>query len=265
MDMGLTSTRPLKIGIVGVGIIGAAVARGLLAGHGDAVELLLSPRNREKAEALATEFSNVQILESNQAVLDASDWVILAVLRPVAEEVIGALRFSPDHLVISLVGGMKVNEVRSLAGVENVVRLVPLPFIAQLIGPLAVYPANPDIETIFGALGEYLPVADERDFDSIVVISALMSPYYLVLAEVIRWGIEQGLQAKLAARYSLSLFEALLSRGRGESTEELLELWREMTPGGLNELAVTSLQEDGAVNAWSAAMSKVLDRIRPRD
>ncbi|MDR1237621.1 MAG: NAD(P)-binding domain-containing protein [Propionibacteriaceae bacterium] len=254
-----------RIGIIGVGIIGAAVARGLLAGHGDAVELLLSPRGRERAQELADEFSNVRVLESNQAVLDACDQVILAVLRPVAEEVIDALRFRPDQLVISLVGGMKVNEVRTLAGVEDVVRLVPLPFIAQLVGPLAVYPANVEVEAVFGALGEYLPVADERDFDSIVVISALMSPYYLVLTEVIRWGIDQGLRPELAARYTTSLFAALLSRGRGESTEELLELWREMTPGGLNELAVDSLRADGAVSAWSTAMSKVLDRIRPRD
>ncbi|MDR1430800.1 MAG: hypothetical protein LBI99_01625, partial [Propionibacteriaceae bacterium] len=188
----------------------------------------------------------------------------IAVLRPAAEAVIAGLRFRPDHKVISLVGGMKVAEVRALAApAREAARLVPLPFIAQLIGPLAAYPSNPELEAVFGPLGEYLPVADERDFDSIVVISALMSPYYIVLAEVVRWGIAAGLQPDLAARYTTSLFEALLHRGRGESSAELLELWREMTPGGLNELAVDSLREAGAVSAWSDAMDKVHARIRP--
>jgi hypothetical protein len=38
-----------------------------------------------------------------------------------------------------------------------------------------------------------------------------------------------------------------------------------MTPGGLNELTVTSIQQAGGIAAWPEAMDKVLARTRPAE
>jgi pyrroline-5-carboxylate reductase len=229
------------------------------------VSVLLSPRNRERAEALAAEFEDARVLGSNLEVVDQSDWVVLAVLPQQAADIVGALRFHEGQRVVSLIGGMDVAEVAGLVGAAApVVRLVPLPFIARRVGPLAAFPPSPEVERVFGALGDFLQVEDERDFDLIVVVTSLMSPFHALVAEVVAWADGHGLPPELARAYTLSFFEALLGQARHASSAEFPRLWRdEMTPGGLNELTVTSIRQSGGIAAWPDAMDKVLARIRP--
>ena len=103
----------MKVGIIGIGNIAAALVEGLstaprpegagtVTGAGEP-ELFLSPRNEARSTALAAQYPRVTRLESNQAVVDRSEIVIISVRPPVAAEVLSALRFRPDHIVVSLV------------------------------------------------------------------------------------------------------------------------------------------------------------------
>ena len=66
-------------GFIGVGTINAAVVQGLCTCDTPPKAVVLSPRNAEKAAALAASFPDrVRVAESNQAVLDAADWVFVA-------------------------------------------------------------------------------------------------------------------------------------------------------------------------------------------
>jgi len=71
----------VRLGFVGTGAITSAIVTGLnAAGIGDDT-ILVSPRNAETAASLAAMFAGVTVAASNQAVLDGSDIVMLAV-RP---------------------------------------------------------------------------------------------------------------------------------------------------------------------------------------
>ncbi|MDR3069936.1 MAG: NAD(P)-binding domain-containing protein [Propionibacteriaceae bacterium] len=251
-----------RIGFVGVGTIANAVARGLLARYGDDISVALSPRNAEKAAALAAQFPNVEVKASNQEVLDSSDWVVLAVIPRVAKDVLTALSFRADHQVVDLVANFSLEQVREWVGsTASLTRMVPLPFIAQRVGPLALYPDSAQVAEFFEGLGDLVPARNERELDVLQVVTALMSPYYATLGAVVSWGAANGLPAELSARYTISFFEALLQQAKTLSPGQLGEIWKEMTPGGLNELAVTHIQEAGSLAAWEAALDKVLARV----
>ncbi|MDR1712505.1 MAG: NAD(P)-binding domain-containing protein [Propionibacteriaceae bacterium] len=253
----------MRIGFIGVGVINEAFARGVLAQYGAAAEVLLSPRNAARAAALAAKFPNVRVCASNQEVVDGSDWVMLAVLPRIAREVIGALRFRDGQRALSFISDFTLAELRSLAAPATLTRMVPLPFVAHRVGPLAVFPDDPEVTAVFGSLGQIVPAADEPTMDMFTAITALMSAYFAMLGDVVGWAEAKGFPPEAAAGYTASFFEALLYKAKTLTPDELAGHWREMTPGGLNELAVTYMRDTGAISAWSQALDKVWDRIRP--
>ena len=85
------------IGFIGVGEIAEAIIEGLAAGE-DPPPVVASPRGRERSASLAARFpSLVTVAASNQAVVDAADTVVLAVLPEQLAAVVGprAVRAAP--------------------------------------------------------------------------------------------------------------------------------------------------------------------------
>ena len=249
-----------RIGVIGVGIIGEPVVRGLVAAHGPAVEIALSPRTAARAAALAAEFPNVRIAGTNQAVVDDSDWVVLAVLPEAAEAIIRPLAFRPDHHVVSLISTAKVATLQEWTSTPDVTRLVPLPYVAQRMGPIAAYPLTAAVEEVFGGLGTLVPTPDERGLETMSTITSMQSAFFAAVAEVAGWAGRHGVTPEAAQRFTLDFFAALLTKAGTLTPSDLAEHWREMTPGGFNYTAITYLQEHGAITAWSDAMDAVLTR-----
>src|SRR5215475_11388411 len=96
------SERP-RLGFVGVGTIAEALITGMCAGGEQRATFLLSPRNADTAKRLAERYSFAAVARDNQAVIDGSDIVFLAVRPQVAAEVLGGLKFRPDQRVVSLI------------------------------------------------------------------------------------------------------------------------------------------------------------------
>src|SRR3546814_18499581 len=124
----MTNTPP-RLGLIGTGTIAAAIVEGLALSGNEPI--LLSPRNADIAADLASRFSHVGVASDNQAVIDASDLVILAVRPPLADAVLGPLRFRPDHRLLSLIATSPISRVReSSAPPAHVFCQVTLPPLA---------------------------------------------------------------------------------------------------------------------------------------
>jgi hypothetical protein len=76
--------------------------------------ILLSPRNARISGELAARFSRVAVAPTNQAVLDGSDIVMLAVRPQIAVEALSALKFQPDHHVVSLIATFSRDAISAL-------------------------------------------------------------------------------------------------------------------------------------------------------
>src|SRR3546814_17844960 len=129
----MTNTPP-RLGRIGTGTIAAAFVEGLALSGNEPI--LLSPRNADIAADLASRFSHVSVASDNQAVIDDSDLVILAVRPQIADAVLGPLRFRPDHRILSMIATVSLARVREwTAPAVPVVRAVPLPPGAPSAGP----------------------------------------------------------------------------------------------------------------------------------
>lgn len=256
-----------NIGIIGTGHISAALVTGFCTDEESRknIHFYLSPRNRENSAKLAEEYpENVTVCESNQEVLDQRlDWVILAVRPQLAEEIIRPLHFSEDVKVLSLISDHSATAIKEWTGpTERTVRMVPLPFAALHIGPIAYYPADQEIHELFAPLGQLIELADEDTLNSVFALTALMSPYYLLIHHTVEWGKAHNLSDRASLDYMTSFFGALsVMANNAEDSEAVAELCYRTTKGGLNEYAYKHISETGGYERWIEALDGVKARL----
>jgi pyrroline-5-carboxylate reductase len=252
-----------KVGIIGVGTIAEALTMGLCAFDDQRAEILLSPRNDTLSRRLALRYPNVKVAADNQAVVDESEIVVLAVRPQVTEEVLGALRFRPDQQIVSLIATFSVQRLSSLVAPANEIsRAIPLPPVAERQGPLALYTQSAEILRLFDGLGSLIRVEDETHLDLISAVTSLMGTYFGMMGTVDDWLIERGFKPEASRAYVGELFFNLASAARNRSEESFTRLSADYsTLGGLNEHAWRELQAAGWADHLQAALDLILDRI----
>ncbi len=254
----------MEIGFIGTGAITAALVSGICKAKQSIEPIWVSPRNREKAEMLKDSFSQVCVGKSNQDVVDKVDVVFLAFLPKDREIILDAVEFRDEQIIINLLSGTKNSVVADAIGKDCVIlRAVPLPCVAEHIGPIVIYPDHEMAAGIFCYLGTLISVDNEEQLENLSVITALMAPYFEMLATITDWATKTGVKQKQAADYTSSMFEALSVLARRSSTGNLHELANEsMTPGGLNELARKTISESGGYEFLMPALQAVFNRVK---
>ncbi len=253
----------MRIGFIGTGHITSALVEGLSAGDAPCGPILLSPRNRARSAALAARFANVSVAADNQVVLDGAEAVLLAVRPDITPEVVGALRFRADHLVISLIA---LRPHREMAGLVHPAaalhRAVPLPSAARRLGPVVYFPQDARVEALFAPVGTPVAARDETEFHRLWSLTGLLSPYYAVMEEISTWTEAGGVPAAAAKRYITALFHAMAEMARApEATYGALSE-AAATPGGINEQGLGVIAGRDAIRPWSEATEAVFQRMQ---
>jgi len=255
-------TLPKRLGFIGTGTITAHIVRGLKASGLSDWPIVLSPRNAETAQALATSLPGVEIARDNQEVLDRADVVILALRPQVAEDLLRPLRFKPDTPIISLMATLHSDTLRAWTGATEICRAIPLPFVERRQDVIPVFPPHPDAMTVFGALGRALPVADLAAFDAYATASALMATYFGIIENAADWMQTQSISQGDAAFYLGALFSNL-STTLVQSPLPMTALRdAHSTPGGLNEQLHRVFVDQGGQDALRAGLQSVLARVK---
>lgn len=254
----------MTIGFIGTGHLAESVVRGLLGDEHYPDHILLSPRNAERAERLATEFgSKVSVAPDNQSVVDASDSVCLAVRPQVAEGVISPLAFTERHTVISFMAMVPLARVQTwVAPAASVVRAATLPYAAHGVGPSILYPHHPEVETLLARIGTPVATRDERELELLWVITAMMASYMNLIEEVTGWAAEHGVERATAGAFTAAMFRDLTvlcdERPDGDFTPLVAST---QTPGGINEQALALIRERGGFEPFLEALEKVRERL----
>lgn len=253
-----------RVGFIGTGAITAAMVRGIRASAAlRDWPVLLSPRNAETAAALAGAYAGVSVGLSNQDVADRSDLLILAVRPQIAHEALPAMALRADHRVISLIAGLDHGQIARWTGAVRVCRAIPLPFVARGSDATPVYPPDPEALSLFGALGQALPVATQRDFDVFGALSALMASFFGIAEIASDWGAARGLAPDQATAYVGQLFGNLgeVLRQDPLAVERLRA--DHSTRGGLNEQLFAEFRALGGEAALRAGLDGILRRVAP--
>ena len=254
----------MRLGFIGTGVITSAIVTGLCTLSETIGPILVSARNKEKAEKLSDKFANVKTTTNNQEILDHAEVVVLAILPQQRKEILSELDFNEDHAVINLLAGVTNSDVATLVSpAKRLIRAVPLPCVAQHVGPIAIYPPDEIGNRVFDPLGTVVAVNNESQLETLSIITALMAPYYALLETVVTWAEGEDVDRKQAAEYTASMFAALSVMSLEVEDGKLDALVKEsMTPGGLNEMAMRTFLANGGFNPWAMSLEAVKQKLK---
>ncbi|MGB7389842.1 pyrroline-5-carboxylate reductase [Marinomonas sp.] len=252
----------MKIGFIGTGVISDAIVRGLMKSDTE-MSFLLSRRSASLSERLANEFSNVEVVDDNQAIIDASDVVVLAVRPQVAEAVLAGLTIPPEKQVISLIATLTHETLRSWFGTEvSICRAIPLPFVADQLGITAIYPDQAAAKTLFTLLGTVVAATSQVEFDRYGIASATMGLYFETVSTLSEWIIKEGVPESHSQLYFSALLHGLNQTAlKQNETSFRDQVAAHSTPGGLNEQAVSVFKQQGGPKALVCALESIKARI----
>jgi pyrroline-5-carboxylate reductase len=244
-----------RIGVIGAGKIGAAIARGVIrAALVSKDQVMASDVSAPLRQAIASELG-IEATPDNGALCEFADTVVLAVKPQVVDGVAREIaeKIGSAKLLVSVAAGVPLSRIEAqLASGARVVRVMPnLPCVvgagAAGYAPGAHATAD-DLEqvgSILNSFGVALPV-EEKDLDAVTGLSGSGPAYVFLFMEALADG---GVQAGLARNVALKLAMQTVygaARMALESTKHLGELKDEVaSPGGTTIAGIHSLEQRG--------------------
>jgi pyrroline-5-carboxylate reductase len=145
--------------------------------------------------------------------------------------------------------------------VTDIVRAVPLPSVARHQGPIALWPAEPASEALFGRIGRVVVVESEAALNALWATTGLVATFYGLADAVAGWLQQRAVAPAEATSYVAALIQAIddaLDRPGATGFADLAT--SASTRGGLNEQAVRQL----AASGWFSALDPTLDGLLRR-
>jgi len=247
---GIMEKKKIRIAFIGGGAIGEAMVQCLLTEKVAAPQdIVVSDISQVRRDLLSREYG-VRALSNNKEAVKNADLVILAVkpqnLPQVMDEIKG---LAADQLVLSIVAGAALSSLRRGLNHSFVIRAMPnMP--AQIGEGMTVWTASVETEprqkklaqTVLGALGKEIYVADEKFLNMATALSGSGPAYvFLFIEALVDAGVHIGLPRDMAqalvtqtvlgstrtvektGRHPADLRNMVTSPG-GTTTEALLEL-----------------------------------------
>lgn len=259
-----------KIAIIGGGNLGTAMADGLLkSGFVSAEHLMLTRRNIQSLQHFETK--GVLVSDSNEEAARYADLLILAVKPFQVKEVIQGIAhlLTPNHLFVSVVTGVSLNDIQHYAGNETaVVRAMPNTAIAIQESMTCICPRNLNEEqyqyvtALFNQLGRVVTI-EEKLMDAATVLGACGIAYALRFIRAnIQGGIEIGFDAQTAALIAAQTVkgaaELLIQTGRHPEQE----IDKVTTPKGCTIAGLNEMEHQGFSSSLIKGIVASFDKIQ---
>lgn len=263
-----------RIGIIGVGNIGASILRGLLAADGGRVggKIFIRDVKKENLESFeGGRESRVAVCESNEEVAKKSDAIILAVkptdVHGVVEEI--APFINRGKMVVSVAAGVPTSAIeRDLGEGKKVIRVMPN--IGARVGESVTamcrgtYAGEEDevlAKELLGAVGAVYSVK-ERDIDVITGLSGSGIAFFAAVIEAMaEGGVYEGLPYDLSlaisARTALGAAKMILAGDEPSTIKHMTA-----SPGGTTIRGLYAMDAGGVKAGIMEAVSEATKRAR---
>jgi pyrroline-5-carboxylate reductase len=253
----------MRLGFIGTGKIASSVITGICNSKISFKKILISPRNRNVAQKLKRKFRKVSIAKNNQEIVNACNWVFLAVTPRVGKKIIPNLKFRSNQKVISFIATINLAQLKKTIGKKvKIVRAIPLPPISIRKGPVPICPPDKQVKSFFNKLGTTVEIKNEKSSKNFWATSGMMAPFYELLKVLSDWLVKRGIKRNEAQKYITSLFVALSEDSVMNSKKDLKYLVKDsQTPKGLNEQAVKQLRKAGFYRSLEKSLNSILKRL----
>ncbi len=219
----------MTLGVVGAGVMGQTLIRGLLTSGLIARERLWAgDKNGTTCESASQELE-IPVEVDFKSRIPTADLILVCVKPADAPAVLATLRdggLRRETLLISILAGVSTDRLESLLGVENpVVRAMPNTPCVVGEGMTVVcrgrYASKSDLERarhVFEAVGKCVPI-DEIHFNAITALSGSGPAYQFLIMEAladagVRVGLPRQLALTLVAQTALGAARMVLTSGR---------------------------------------------------
>jgi len=262
----------MKIAFIGGGNMGEAMVTAVLDKKLAMPDgICVSDVSQTRREYLKKQY-DVAVAESNREAVDGKDIVVLAVKPQNLAEVLADLKGSlkPDLLVLSIVAGVKIDNISQGLGHHRVVRCMPnTP--AQVGFGMSAWTATEEVteeqkgqsRAILGAMGREIYFESEKYIDMVTAVSGSGPAYVFLLAEsLIDAAVNIGLPRKEAEELvsQTILGSAYLMQKSGKPPAELR---RNVTSrGGTTERALQVFEEGGFIKLVEDAVKAAYRRAK---
>ncbi len=227
-----------KIGIIGMGKMGEAIAQGLQRGHGKQYQIRGTTRSAESAAEASRELG-FEVGTDNRALIAASEVLLLCVKPHQAQKLLGAMAdiITEKHLIVSICASLTTEQVARWSGGRAAV-IRAMPNTPCLIGEgMTVICSGPGVKPeqlefvskVFGTLGR-TAVIEESLMDGATGLSGCGPAYvYLIIESLSEAGVKVGLPREVA---TLLAAQTLLGASR-------MTLERKVHPAALKDEVTT--------------------------
>ena len=256
---------PKEVGVLGVGALASALVRALARVYPQ-LHFHLSPRGAAESQRLHAELPSTRHT-SNQAVLDAADWVIVGVrpaqLHDLGHQQAQGLRWRDGHHALVLAAGVPHARMAHWLAPARCTRLMTGLAVQGGRSALCVYPGAEALQWLAAAGACWLPMQDEAHWEAATLA---------VCANA--WWMEQlgQLSERLSALSGLPLASAqVLLAANMADVVTLLGIapgrspsgWARHigSPGTYTEAGLQALQAQGAHAAWCDTLAQVYVRL----
>lgn len=256
----------LKIGVIGAGKIGSAIAQ--ILAQTRKYQVMASRRNIEEIRNLGE--IGVKLTKNNREVAEFADIVFVSVKPPkVSDVLIEVGDLLRNKILISVAAAIPISRILSLVPEAKIVRAMPnvgliarASFTAYSIGPNITDNDLEIVREIFGDLGSYMEV-DEDLMDAITALSGSGPAYVALFIEAMAYaGLKVGLPRDLAyqsATYTVyGTAKLILETKLSPSTVKEIVL----TPGGTTIEGIFYLEEGGVRTAVMKAVEAATRRAK---
>ncbi|USX36122.1 NAD(P)-binding domain-containing protein [Pseudomonas putida] len=251
------------LGVLGVGELADKMVRGLRR-SGYSGTILLSPRNAECAALLANE-CGCRIMESNQAVVDGADTVIIGVRPRGLAGLATQVTLRENQHLVSLMAGISLEQLRAAFPGAKCVRVM-LSYAALFNqSTIVICPPDPLAEALLMPLGQLVVLDDESSFELATVAACMNGWFYFLLHDLQQWLSEKGLSAQDARTLVLGNLQDCIARAQYHPEQSLSELGQLIaTPGTFTYAGLEVLMHQPVSASWGAACEVVLDGLLTR-
>lgn len=259
-----------RLAVIGSGMMGEALARGLLDAGWTADDLIFCDVVPERLEQIASALGAATTADASDACSQAAG-TLLAVKPQDAQAALGHIAGSigRDGLV-SIVAGLRTASIEQTLGHGgSVVRAMPnTPArVGKGVTALAAG-SHPTVATrnlagsVFSAVGPVVWL-DEDQLDAVTAVSGSGPAYVFLLAEMlVDAAVELGLPRDVAETLAFATIDGAGTM-LAQTGEQPAELRRQVTsPGGTTAAAIAVLEEEGTRRIFEQALRAARDRSK---
>lgn len=259
-----------KIGLLGVGNMGAAILEGLLKKRiAKPSQIFVCDKDKEKANQFATKW-NAKPIPYAASLVSMADVILLAIKPQDLSELGYGLKINlekKEHTVISILAGTPIKKIKEVVGKKaHIVRAMPN-LGAKVSEAITTLTSNAPkslkiAKKIFSGCGETI-VLEEKYFDLVTAISGSGPAYFFLLMELLsKEAVAGGLSEKDARKLAVktALGAALLAQNSDLSPAELRKMVT--SKKGTTDAALRYLSKKGFSQIFIQAVGQAMRRAK---